>query len=251
MDNSNDNAQSDQAMQQNNLFIPQPSQPQSNKILWMLSLIIALGVGIVVGYQIKTLFNNDLSKVVLEPVENKELIQVSKTTGEPTINEPTIPVPQMQSYVNEPGKYSFTHPSSWTVVNEPLSPNCTVCVDSVILSTDPSIVSDISNRDKKVAVITVVKENNAQTFDQFLDIYGFKTNQSLINVTETTVGGKQGVSYSYKQGGSLQQDIVTYEVLSQGQKYTISLWDTLETQKNLEENTLLFDSLIDSFKFGN
>lgn len=176
-------------------------------------------------------------------VSPTERSQSSPSTTNPNSTSDTMA--NWKLYTSSKANYSFRYPSEWPLVNVPESPQCTVCIETLVFS--PAY--NPNSGDTNIAVIQVFKESNIKSLDDYVNIR-VKGDQSKIELKYTVVGGERAVSYRLS-GGSPPLPVIEYAVYKNGFYYIIRIDDSAETNKNKEKNVTLFDEMLTTFKFAN
>lgn len=158
----------------------------------------------------------------------------------PVLTDETV---SWKTYTSTKAGYYFKYPTEWPLNNQPESPQCTVCVESLIFSP----VYNPNSGDNNTAIILVFKESNIKSLDDYVNVH-VKGDQSKVDLKYTTIGGVKAVSYKLS-GGIPPLPVIEYTVVKNGFYYIIRIDDSVETNKNKERNVMLFNEMLSTFKF--
>lgn len=193
---------------------------------------------------------------------NRSDSQLQNTNNQPTTNSqnetvtnpavvPSTANPQFsettnwKTYTSTKANYSFKYPTEWSLINVPPSQGCDVCVEQI----DFTPKYNPNSGDATISVILIFREDRIKTLDDYVNIH-VKGDSSIVNLKYTTIGGEKAVSYTLS-GGIPPLPVIEYVVVKNGMYYIIRLDDSIETNKDKEQNLALFNEMLSTFSFTN
>lgn len=154
-------------------------------------------------------------------------------------------------YISPTAAYSFSYPPEWPIHNIPSEAECETCVETIIFA--PIVFNSYLARDaeKAIAVIFVGKDSRVQTLEEYVELrIQPQLNQGdYADFQLTTIAGEPAVSYRMTAGFP-PLPIIKYVVVQNGFHYDIWIDDSIETNKNREENLERFNTMLESFEFS-
>lgn len=175
---------------------------------------------------------------------NLDHTSVTFPTG---VNQPTSTpneTANWQTFTSSKANYSFKYPPEWPLINNPPAVGCTDCVEEIYFT--PKF--DLNSSETTIALILVLKDGKSKTIDDYVNNH-IKGDVSIANLSYTTVGSEKAISYTLSDGMP-PLPIIEYVVVKNDLYYVIRLVNSIETNKNVDNNTKLFQHMLNTFKFS-